>query len=228
MDRDPLADRVAALERAVTDGHVDDGLQDAAQTAARLDEVASTVEALHDRVAELEATVQALRGFAGGVRAVDEAVERRANDAAARVDRLETDLRAVEDALEDAERRRERADAADHADDRLDRSDAVADTDRGTPANGTERFGDDGAQTESPDDRQSLGQTSAGGRSDATTAMDGSENATTVTAGPETLPERVRAESDAALASAAANAEREPTPDDTSTPSLGERLRRLL
>lgn len=87
-----LRERVDALERAVTDGHTDDGLPDAARTAARVDDLEATVEEMDDRLAELEAAMQALRGFAGGVRAIDDAVERRANAAVARVDRLESEV----------------------------------------------------------------------------------------------------------------------------------------
>jgi hypothetical protein len=100
-DRDgrPLHERVAALERTVTDGHVDEGLPDAARMDARLDDVEATVEDVDDRVAELDAAVQALRGFAGGVRAVDEAVERRADAAVARVDRLESELEEIRETV---------------------------------------------------------------------------------------------------------------------------------
>lgn len=89
---DRLDDRVDAVERAITDGHAADGLPEAARMERRIDDLEATVGDLDDRVAELEAAVQALRGFAGGVRAVDEAVERRANAAVARVERLEADL----------------------------------------------------------------------------------------------------------------------------------------
>ncbi|MFD1634805.1 DUF7310 family coiled-coil domain-containing protein [Haloplanus ruber] len=92
---DTLEQRVDALERALTDGRTADvdGLSEAAELAERLDELEATVETIDDRVAELEAGVQALRGFVGGVDAVDEAVERRANAAIARVERLETEVR---------------------------------------------------------------------------------------------------------------------------------------
>ena len=100
-DGRPLHERVAALERTITDGHADEGLPDAARMDARLDDLESTVEDLGDQVAELDAAVQALRGFAGGVRAVDEAVERRADAAVARVDRLEAELAEVRGAVHD-------------------------------------------------------------------------------------------------------------------------------
>jgi len=96
---DTLEQRVDALERALTDGRTTDGngLPQAAELEARLDELEATVETVDDRVRELEAAVQALRGFAGGVDAVDEAVERRANAAIARVERLEAELRETTD-----------------------------------------------------------------------------------------------------------------------------------
>jgi hypothetical protein len=103
-DGRPLRERVDALERAVTDGHADDGLPEAARLSARVDDVEATVEELDDRLAELEAAVQALRGFAGGVRAIDDAVERRANAAIARVDRLEAELARADAADEEPDR----------------------------------------------------------------------------------------------------------------------------
>lgn len=85
-----LSARLTAVERALTDSEtaiVD--LEDAAELTARLDRVDETVEDLESRVAELEAATQALRGFLGGVRAVNRDVERRANTALAKVESLE-------------------------------------------------------------------------------------------------------------------------------------------
>jgi len=100
-DGRPLHERVAALERAVTDGHADAGLPDAARVDDRLDDLEATVEDLDDRVAELDAAVQALRGFAGGVRAIDETIERRADAAVAGVERLEAELEAVRERIDE-------------------------------------------------------------------------------------------------------------------------------
>lgn len=72
----------------------------------RRDELARDVETLESRVAELESTttrqsdrmdeldagLQAVRGFLGGVDAVNEAVERRADAAIAAVERLEAEV----------------------------------------------------------------------------------------------------------------------------------------
>jgi hypothetical protein len=90
---DTVDERLDAIERALTDGEAPDGLPDAAHVDARLDDIEAAAADLDDRLAELEAAVDALRGFAGGIKAVDEAVERRANAAVARVERLEAELR---------------------------------------------------------------------------------------------------------------------------------------
>ncbi|ESP87760.1 DUF7310 family coiled-coil domain-containing protein [Candidatus Halobonum tyrrellensis] len=84
-----LAERLAAVERAVGDGAAAPAdPDDAADVEARLAEVESTLAALDDRVSELEAATQALRGYVGGVRAVNRDVERRADLALARTEEL--------------------------------------------------------------------------------------------------------------------------------------------
>jgi hypothetical protein len=86
---DQLEQRVATLERAVTDGEGDPAaLADAAVTAERLDGIETTAEDLEDRVAELEAATQALRGYVGEVRSVNREVEERADLALSRVEKL--------------------------------------------------------------------------------------------------------------------------------------------
>lgn len=85
-----LSARLTAVERALTDDDtpvVD--LEDAAELTARLDDLEATIEELDSRLAELDAATQALRGFLGGVRAVNRDVERRANAALAKVESLE-------------------------------------------------------------------------------------------------------------------------------------------
>ncbi len=75
-----LEQRLTAVERALTDGERPlSDLPDAEETAARLDALAADIEELTDRVAELEAASQALRGYVGNVRAVNEDVEQRAD-----------------------------------------------------------------------------------------------------------------------------------------------------
>jgi uncharacterized coiled-coil protein SlyX len=66
-DRDALERRLDAVERALADDAPLEGVD-------RLDD-------LETRIAELEAAVQALRGYVGSVRAVNEDVERRADRA---------------------------------------------------------------------------------------------------------------------------------------------------
>lgn len=86
---DQLEERVATLERAVTDGEADPAaLTEAAVTAERLEDLEAAVEDLTDRVAELEAAAQALRGYVGNVRSVNRDVEERADLALARVEAL--------------------------------------------------------------------------------------------------------------------------------------------
>ncbi|MFC6988054.1 hypothetical protein ACFQJD_03715 [Haloplanus sp. GCM10025708] len=93
MDADSLTERLAAVERAVTDGDTDTrDLASAAEASARIDDVEADVADLDDRIADVEAELQALRGYLGGVSAVDESVERRADAALAAVSRLESQL----------------------------------------------------------------------------------------------------------------------------------------
>ena len=61
---------------------------------ARVEELEAGATRRDDRLDELGAGLQAVRGFLGGVDAVNEAVERRADAAVAAVERLEARLRA--------------------------------------------------------------------------------------------------------------------------------------
>ncbi|MEF8821708.1 MAG: hypothetical protein V5A52_05475 [Halovenus sp.] len=93
---DALRERVDALERAVTDGDCDlTALTDEAEAVERLETVEMQLDELEDRVAELEAATQALRGYAGNIRSVNRDVEQRADAALAKA-------REVEDALDDS------------------------------------------------------------------------------------------------------------------------------
>lgn len=80
-----LERRIAAVERAVEGTAADADPDDT-------EELESRVATLESRVDELDAAVQAVRGFLGGVSAVNEAVERRADAAVAAVERLESRL----------------------------------------------------------------------------------------------------------------------------------------
>jgi hypothetical protein len=197
-DERPLDERVAALERAVTDGYADDGLPDAGRLAARVDDLEATVEELDDRTAELDAAVQALRGFAGGVRAVDEAVERRANAAISRIDRLEAELESVAAELPEGGALTGSTDT-DHRET------------ESRPRDGADGGVNAGGRDGPTDER-------FGGHS---TDRDGG-----ATRG-ETLRETVTARSDAALAEVGASDERTRSELDDD-PSLADRLRRLL
>ncbi|MFB6129698.1 MAG: hypothetical protein ABEJ28_02640 [Salinigranum sp.] len=88
-----LEARLSAVERAVSGGETDlADVADAATIERRVSELESTVERIDERVAELDAAVQAVRGFAGGIRAVDRAVERRADLALAKAEAIEAEL----------------------------------------------------------------------------------------------------------------------------------------
>lgn len=81
-------ERLQAVERALTgsDTTVSD-IADGAEATAERQEIGSRLDALEARVEELEAATQALRGYAGAVRAVNVEVERRADLALARASR---------------------------------------------------------------------------------------------------------------------------------------------
>ncbi|WP_340100826.1 DUF7310 family coiled-coil domain-containing protein [Salinibaculum salinum] len=90
-----LEDRLAALERALTDDTHDLGALAAdGEVATRVQTVESDIEELTERIDELEAATQALRGYVGNVRAVNEEVRERADLA------LETAERAVAESTE--------------------------------------------------------------------------------------------------------------------------------
>lgn len=75
-----LEDRIAAVERALTDGDHDlSALAAEGSAADRVETVENDLDGLEERVAELEAATQALRGYVGNVRAVNEEVRERAD-----------------------------------------------------------------------------------------------------------------------------------------------------
>lgn len=88
---DTLERRIEALERAITDGEADlSALADDAAALERLEATEETVEELEETVGELEAATQALRGYVGNIRSVNQHVEQRADTALAKVEALET------------------------------------------------------------------------------------------------------------------------------------------
>jgi hypothetical protein len=90
-----LETRIDALERAITDGEGDfDDVRAAAETGARLDDLETDLGELQDRVCELEAATQALRGYVGNVRAVNEDVASTADAALEKAETIEAALSA--------------------------------------------------------------------------------------------------------------------------------------
>lgn len=88
---DTLERRLAAVERAIGGEPTPNGADRCLGDSPRGDddELERRLSTLEARVDELDAAVQAIRGFLGGVSAVNESVERRADAAVAAVDRLE-------------------------------------------------------------------------------------------------------------------------------------------
>jgi hypothetical protein len=217
---DRLEERVAALERTITDGHADDGLPEAARMDARLDELEATVDDVEDRVAELDAAVQALRGFAGGVRAVDEAVERRADAAVARVDRLEAELAEMREAVSG----REETNVANGPTGRSEVGVSDEPTGRDETSVASEPAGRDHAAAPHRDARIASQRDS--GRRERNVAGDRRESDGRVGDHDDSLPGEVAARTDDALADAAAM-ENDPDEADDGR-SFAERIRRLL
>lgn len=89
MTDDSLAARVAAVERALTDGDPVADLSDAAEVQRQLDALTDDLDSLTERVDAVEATVQSLHGYVGEIEHVNERVERRADAARAAVERLD-------------------------------------------------------------------------------------------------------------------------------------------
>jgi len=82
-DGDRLDERVAALERALTDGHEFEDLGEAGDLAARVEALDDRIAGLEERIDDLDAAVQAVRGYVGNVRSVNREVERRVDAALA-------------------------------------------------------------------------------------------------------------------------------------------------
>lgn len=90
-----LDERLAAVERALTDGEVEPAaLSDAATVEERLDTIEDRLDSLEQRLAAAEAGVGALRGQAGEARRETDQLERTAERALATA-------RAVEARLDD-------------------------------------------------------------------------------------------------------------------------------
>ncbi|MFC6951701.1 DUF7310 family coiled-coil domain-containing protein [Halorubellus litoreus] len=97
-----FADRLAAVDDALVDESSEDAGANGSGSGGGRDGAPSDAEvaALADRVAELEAAVQALRGYAGSVRAVNDRVEERADAAVATAEDCRERVAALERAVD--------------------------------------------------------------------------------------------------------------------------------
>jgi chromosome segregation ATPase len=92
-DIETLAERLRTVERAVTDGETEfPTVTELAELESRVETIEQRVDDIDERTADLEAATQALRGYVGNIRSVNEDVEQRADAALAATDRLETRL----------------------------------------------------------------------------------------------------------------------------------------
>lgn len=134
MSEEALAERLAAVERALADG------DDAADGTASPDS-AGRLDDLEERVAELEAAVQAVRGYVGSVKHVNDDVADRADAAMARAAAVE---RALEARGVDGSRRNRRENPATQepgGGPLVDAAGALADDPVGSEAGGCPRCG---------------------------------------------------------------------------------------
>lgn len=92
MTDEDLADRVAAIERRLDQAYP--------EAPDRVEE--ERVEAMADRLAELEAAVEAIEGYVGEVERVDDELERRADAALAATDDLQARVQELETEVEGA------------------------------------------------------------------------------------------------------------------------------
>ncbi|MEF8858764.1 MAG: hypothetical protein V5A38_07530 [Halolamina sp.] len=111
-DERALERRLAAVERAV-DGSEREFSEATDPPSPERESLEHRHETLENRVDELDAALQAVRGFLGGIDAVNEAVESRADAAIAAVDRLERQLDEISEERDQRElhNRRGRPDA---------------------------------------------------------------------------------------------------------------------
>lgn len=92
-ETDTLEQRLRTVERAVTDGTTEfPEITELAEIERRVAAVEERVADIDERTSDLEAATQALRGYVGNVRSVNEDVEQRANAALAATDRLEAQI----------------------------------------------------------------------------------------------------------------------------------------
>lgn len=92
-----LEERIDAVERALTgdDTELTD-IGDEAAAAAERETLAKRLDSVEERIEELEAATQAVRGYAGAIRSVNREVERRADLALARATEARDDGRTAD------------------------------------------------------------------------------------------------------------------------------------
>ncbi|WP_134672524.1 DUF7310 family coiled-coil domain-containing protein [Halorussus marinus] len=106
-DLETLDERLRAVERALTGEDRDlTDLRTGAELAAETDALADRLDEAENRLDELDAATQALRGYVGNARTVNETVERRADAALAKAEALEREPPTVERPVCDCEPRR--------------------------------------------------------------------------------------------------------------------------
>jgi|GEM_PF-2419914 chromosome segregation ATPase len=89
-DIDRIEQRLAAVERTVTDGdHELNDIADLTDLADDMERLERRLDSIEERVAELEGVQDALDGYVSNVRSVNESIEQQAGAAYAAVDRLE-------------------------------------------------------------------------------------------------------------------------------------------
>lgn len=97
---DELRTRLKAVERAVTDDEADlTALADAATVDERLTAVEGRLDEVETRLADLDATTQAIRGYLSGVDGVAADVERQAALALAKAEAVEAHVFEADDGL---------------------------------------------------------------------------------------------------------------------------------
>src|SRR6056297_1500984 len=96
-DTDAVEERLRAVERAVADGDTE---IDGAPLGDPTGELASRIDELESTTTELESGLQAVRGYVGQVKSVDDEIEQRADAAAAAVDDVEERVAALERRLD--------------------------------------------------------------------------------------------------------------------------------
>lgn len=94
MSQDDLADRLDAVER-----RLDAAYPEPRADAGNAEELVECVEAFAERLANLEAAVEAVEGYVGEIERVDDELERRADAALAAADGLEDRIGRVEELL---------------------------------------------------------------------------------------------------------------------------------